>query len=81
MAFLALRTCFSCFFSHRAARSFLLSSSLIDNRDAAYFGKKAFEDIVTLPDAVADDSGHALVERFKQEGIPALYRQPEAETG
>jgi len=43
-----------------------------EKRGAAYLGKKAFEDIATLPDAVAGDSGHALVERFKREGIPAL---------
>lgn len=52
-----------------------------ENRGAAYFGKKAFEDIATLPDTVAGDSGHALVERFKREGIPSLYRQEDAAEG
>jgi hypothetical protein len=52
-----------------------------ENRGAAYFGKKAFEEITTLPDAVDDAAGHALVVRFKREGIPALYRLAEEKTG
>ncbi len=48
-----------------------------ENRNAAYFGKKAFHDISTFPDAVEGKSGETLVERFKREGIPKMYRLPE----
>lgn len=45
-----------------------------ESRGAAYFKKKAFSTIDTLPEALFDTSGKlALVERFKQEGIPVLY--------
>ena len=45
-----------------------------ENRGAAYFSKKAFSEIDTFPDAVEGISGIALIERFKQEGIPTMYR-------
>jgi hypothetical protein len=48
-----------------------------ENRNAAYFGKKAFQDISTFPDAVEGKSGETLVAQFKREGIPQLYRLPE----
>jgi hypothetical protein len=42
-----------------------------ENRGAAYFGKKAFAAIDTFP---ADVQAMALVNRFKKEGIPQMYR-------
>jgi hypothetical protein len=47
-----------------------------ENRNAAYFGKKAFDDIFTFPDAIEGKSGETLVQRFKREGIPQMYRLP-----
>lgn len=45
-----------------------------ENRGAAYFDKRAFQDISTFADALADDRGKlALVERYRREGLPAMY--------
>jgi hypothetical protein len=45
-----------------------------EQRGAAYFGKKAFSPIDTFPDEVAGNSGIRLVDRFKRDGIPEMYR-------
>ena len=45
-----------------------------ENRGAAYFDRKAFDVIDTFPDAVEGKAGERLVDRFKREGIPAMYR-------
>jgi hypothetical protein len=45
-----------------------------ESRGAAYFGKKAFSDIISLPDHLWGKADFALVERFRREGIPAMYR-------
>jgi hypothetical protein len=50
-----------------------------ENRGAAYFDRKAFGEITTFPDAVEGKSGETLVERFKREGIPQMYRLPQFE--
>jgi hypothetical protein len=44
-----------------------------ESRGAAYFGKKAFSDIATLPDHLWGKRGFALVERFRREGVPVMY--------
>lgn len=46
-----------------------------ERRGAAFFGKKAFLDIETLPGALFTEDGKlALIERFKHEGVPPLYQ-------
>lgn len=46
-----------------------------ERRGAAYFKKKAFQDIDTFPSALFTEGGEiALAERYKREGAPALYR-------
>lgn len=45
-------------------------------RGAAYFSKRAFEPIETFPDQLMGKSALALVERFRRDGIPDLYRVP-----
>jgi hypothetical protein len=44
-----------------------------ESRGAAYFGKKAFSDIASLPDRLWGKRDFALVERFRKEGIPKMY--------
>jgi hypothetical protein len=44
-----------------------------ESRGAAYFGKRAFSDITSLPDHLWGEHDFALLERFQREGIPALY--------
>jgi len=44
-----------------------------ENRGAAYFGKKAFLEIDTFPDAVEGKSGITLVDRFARDGAPEMY--------
>lgn len=47
-----------------------------EQRGAAYFRTVAFEDLDSLTTALFDDSGNlTLVEQFRHEGIPQLYRQ------
>lgn len=43
-------------------------------RGAAYFSKRAFQPIETFADQLMGKRGLALVERFKKDGIPRLYR-------
>jgi len=45
-----------------------------ENRGAAYFGKKAFSEIASFADAIDGKLGMTLVEQFKREGIPQMYR-------
>jgi hypothetical protein len=45
-----------------------------ESRGAAYFGKKAFSDMESLPDHLWGESDFALVERFRREGVPTMYR-------
>jgi hypothetical protein len=45
-----------------------------ERRGAAYFGKRAFSGIESLPDQLWSGKEYALVERFRREGIPTLYR-------
>ncbi len=46
-----------------------------EQRGAAYFRKAAFHDMDTLADALFDDNDNlALVERYRREGIPQLYK-------
>jgi hypothetical protein len=44
-----------------------------ENRGAAYFGKKAFNDMTTFATAAADLGPRGIVQRFKHEGIPEMY--------
>ena len=48
-----------------------------ESRGAAYFGKKAFADIGSLPEKLWGGSDFLLVERFRREGIPTMYRNEE----
>jgi hypothetical protein len=45
-----------------------------ESRGAAYFGKRAFSDIASLADHLWGKGDFALVERFRQEGLPTMYR-------
>jgi hypothetical protein len=44
-------------------------------RGAAYFSKKAFSDMGTFLDSLWGEKDFALVERFRQEGVPKMYRR------
>jgi len=47
-----------------------------EQRGAAYFNKRAFQAIDTLPDALVNAAGElTLIETFKQRGIPPMYQQ------
>jgi hypothetical protein len=47
-----------------------------EQRGAAYFGKRAFQDIASLPDALVAGGGElALVARYKREGVPDMYQR------
>lgn len=47
-----------------------------EQRGAAYFSKKAFQEIDTLSNALISESGElALVERLAKDGIPAMYHR------
>jgi hypothetical protein len=43
-------------------------------RGAAYFNRRAFLAIETLPDALQGKKNWALVEKYRREGIPKMYR-------
>ena len=43
-------------------------------RGAAYFNKRAFLPIASLPDALKGEQDWALVERFQRDGILPMYR-------
>ena len=45
-------------------------------RGAAYFSKRAFQQIETFADQLMGKSGLALVQRFRKDGIPQLYQIP-----
>lgn len=46
-----------------------------ERRGAAYFSKKAFHEIETLPAALFTKSGKlALAEQFREEGVPSMYQ-------
>jgi hypothetical protein len=45
-----------------------------EKRGAAYFDRKAFDQIDTFPDAVGGKAGATLTKRFRREGVPQLYR-------
>jgi len=45
-------------------------------RGAAYFSKRAFTPIEELPQTLMGANDFALVERFRSEGVPELYRLP-----
>ncbi len=45
-----------------------------EQRGAAYFAKRAFAEIQTLPSEMATDTGDfVLVQRYRREGIPRMY--------
>ena len=46
-------------------------------RGAAYFGKRAFLPIESFPDSLRGERDWTLVERFRREGIPQIYRSSE----
>lgn len=46
-----------------------------ERRGAAFFRKRAFEDVSTLVDRLCDDDGNLrLVRQFEEEGVPVLYQ-------
>lgn len=47
-----------------------------EGRGAAYFSKRAFSEIVTLPECLTTDSGELqLVQRYRREGAPRMYQK------
>jgi hypothetical protein len=44
-----------------------------ESRGAAYFGKKAFSDIDSLPDSLWGGRAFVLVKRFRRDGVPTMY--------
>lgn len=46
-----------------------------EQRGAAYFSKRAFQNIETLSNALVSEAGElVLVERFRRDGVPRMYQ-------